>query len=159
VEPIAAKTRGKLKNTVSSAQLLKRMNQLADMHNSSNAQIIQELNSVRVELEQMKEALNREKTRPETKRRGSLFRGRRAEPEQLEPEKPKLSIPLGELLPLLPHLGGVIPYLMNPKVAESMKILSNPAVITMIQQFLANGGLNVGHLHKLTDGGVSVGKR
>jgi hypothetical protein len=146
VEPIAAKKRGKQKNTVSSAQLLKRMNQLADMHNSGNAQMIQEMNSVREELQQMKEALSQIRTGPEAKRRGSLFGGSRSKPELMEPEKPKLSIPLEELLPLLPHLGGVIPQLKNPKVAESMKIFSNPAVIAMIQQFLVNGGLNGGAL-------------
>lgn len=91
----------------------------------------------------MKELLGRLKIRPQSSPRRGLFpRRRSAIPVTLEPEskKSKPIIPLEELLPLLPQLGGVIPQLKNPKVMESIKILANPAVIGMIQQFLANGG-------------------
>lgn len=77
-------------------------------------------------------------------RRGSfLFGPRRSYVPPKEVEKPKPVFSLEELLPLLPHLSNTFPQLKNPKVAESIKILSNPAVMSIIQQFLANGGLNM----------------
>lgn len=117
------------------------MNQLAEAHNSSKEQIISEMDQVRIELQEMKETLNRLKVQPPAQRRGPLFRRRRRVPVQVEPEKPKLSLSLEDLLPLLPHLSGAFPQLKNPKVAESIKVLANPAVMAMIQQFLANTGL------------------
>ncbi|CAJ1004323.1 MULTISPECIES: hypothetical protein [Bacillales] len=115
------------------------MNQLADAQYTSKEQIISEMDQVRSELQEMKETLNRLKVQPVPRRRGSIFGRRRRAPVQVEPEKPKLS--LEDLLPLLPHLSSAFPQLKNPKVAESIKVLSNPAVIAMIQQFLANSGL------------------
>nr|WP_253726051.1 hypothetical protein [Brevibacillus borstelensis] len=100
------------------------------------------MHQVRQEIQEMKATLDRLKVRqPSQRRRGGLFGRRRSIPVELEPPKPKPALPLEDLLPLLPQLGNVIPQLKNPKVAESVKVLSNPAVIAMIQQFLANGGL------------------
>jgi hypothetical protein len=113
---------------------------LAEAQNSNNEQIIREMDQVRIELQEMKETLNRLKVQPPAQRR-PLFRRRRRVPVQVEPEKPKLSLSLEDLLPLLPHLSGAFPQLKNPKLAESIKVLANPAVMAMIQQFLANSGL------------------
>lgn len=120
------------------------MNKLTDAHNTSNAQMIREMNQVRQELKEIKETLGRLNTRSSVagQRRSILF-GRRRRQQQIEPEKQKPALPLEDLLPLLPHLSGALPQLKSPKVAESLKVLSNPAVLSMIQQFLANGGMNL----------------
>lgn len=104
------------------------------------------MNSVRQEIQEVKEMLDQLKSRQTRPiRRGIFTKRRRPMPEEDHVEtavKAKQTLPLDELLPLLPHLGGVIPQLKNPKVQETIKILSNPAVAGMIQQFVANGGLN-----------------
>jgi len=104
--------------------------------------MIQELTSVRQDVQEMKDLLSRIRVQPQRRRRGLLFGGRRRSiPVQVESIQSKPAISLEQLLPLLPQLGSVIPQLKNPKVAEGVKILSNPAIVGMIQQFLANGGL------------------
>lgn len=119
------------------------MNRLADSTHVSNEQMLREMSEVRQELKDMKEQLGRLKAKPSvTQRRSILFRPRSTVPVQVEPEKPKPVLSLEDLLPLLPHLSSAIPQLKNPKVADSIKILSNPAVLSMIQQFVANGGLS-----------------
>ncbi|MET3291683.1 UNVERIFIED_CONTAM: hypothetical protein ABID98_004253 [Brevibacillus sp. OAP136] len=72
-----------------------------------------------------------------------LFSRSRSQPVVEEAPVQMPSIKLDDLLPLLPHLSGVIPQLGNPKVADAMKMLSNPAVMSLIQQFLQGnmGGL------------------
>lgn len=106
---------------------------------------MREMNQVRQELQDMKDTLGRLKARSATEPRRSLLFGarRRPIPVQPVPEKTKPAFSLEDLLPLLPHLSGAIPQLKNPKVADSIKVLSNPAVLSMIQQFVANGGLNM----------------
>ncbi|MGD8192650.1 hypothetical protein ACQCN2_21995 [Brevibacillus ginsengisoli] len=111
---------------------------------SQNNQLLEEIAFVHRNMDEMKTVLARLKPVAPSTRRGGLFSRRpRNVPITVEPEvkqKP-LSLPIEELLPLLPQLGGVIPQLNNPKVRDTMKILGNPAVMGMIQQFLANGGL------------------
>ncbi|MDF2679734.1 MAG: hypothetical protein K0R47_924 [Brevibacillus sp.] len=121
------------------------MNKLSRDQTVTNEQMLREMNQVRQELQDMRNALARMNSRPSTgqKRGGFLFGARRPLPAQKQVEKAKPAFALEDLLPLLPHLSGAIPQLKNPKVAESIKVLSNPAVMSMIQQFLANGGLNM----------------
>ncbi|GEB35619.1 hypothetical protein AV540_17540 [Brevibacillus parabrevis] len=121
------------------------MHRLADAHDVSNAQVMREMNQMKQELQDMKDTLGRLKATPSLgPRRSILFGGRqRPVPVQSAPEKPKPAISIEDLLPLLPHLSGAIPQLKNPKVADSIKVLSNPAVMSMIQQFIASGGLNM----------------
>lgn len=120
------------------------MNKLTDANNLNNAQMMREMHQVRQELQDMKDTLGRLKARPVIEpRRGILFGARRRPPVQTVPEKAKPAFSLEDLLPLLPHLSGAIPQLKNPKVADSIKVLSNPAVLSMIQQFVASGGLNM----------------
>lgn len=121
------------------------LHRIADSTHVSNEQMLREMGEVRQELKDMKEQLNRLKARPSgtTQRRSILFRPRSTVPVQAEAEKPKPVLSLEDLLPLLPHLSSAFPQLKNPKVADSIKVLSNPAVLSMIQQFVANGGLNV----------------
>ncbi|MED4570467.1 hypothetical protein P9302_13405 [Brevibacillus agri] len=121
------------------------MNKLADAHNVSNAQVMREMSQMKQELQDMKDTLGRLKAAPNQGPRRSILFGprRRPIPVQSVPEKPKPAISIEDLLPLLPHLSGAIPQLKNPKVADSIKVLSNPAVLSMIQQFIANGGLNM----------------
>ncbi len=109
---------------------------------TQNDQLLQQIVMMQQNMDEMKSVLTRLKpVRPSSM--GGLFgRKRKSIPVTVEPEaKPKLSLSLDELLPLLPQLGGIIPQLNNPKVKETMKVLGNPAVVGMIQQFLANGGL------------------
>ena len=110
---------------------------------TQNNQLLQELAIVQKSMDEMRSVLTRLRPVAPSVRRGGLFSRRRSSvPVTVEPEvKPKLSLPLEDLLPLLPQLGGVIPQLNNPKVKETMKLLGNPAIMGMIQQFLANGGL------------------
>lgn len=120
------------------------MNKLARDHTVSNEQMMREMNQVRQELQDMKNALGRMNARSSTsQRRGSFLFGARRPPAPKEVEKAKPAFALEDLLPLLPHLSSAFPQLKNPKVADSIKLLSNPAVMSMIQQFLANGGLNM----------------
>ncbi|MFS0558481.1 hypothetical protein [Brevibacillus sp. 179-C9.3 HS] len=93
----------------------------------------------------MKNTLGRLKQAPPRisgERRGFLFGGRR-NTAQVESVQQKPAISIEDILPLLPHLGDAFPQLKNPKVADSIKVLSNPAVLSLIQQFIANGGLNM----------------
>ncbi|TKI57657.1 hypothetical protein E8L90_20690 [Brevibacillus antibioticus] len=139
--------KAKKKQVVPKNHLLESINKLADAQHTSNEKMMREMNQVRQELQDMKNSLARLKQAPPRstgERRGLLFGGRRntAQVEAVPPpQKPAISIE--DLLPLLPHLGDAIPQLKNPKVADSIKVLSNPAVISLIQQFLANGGLNM----------------
>ncbi|MFF0829690.1 hypothetical protein ACFYU8_22715 [Brevibacillus sp. NPDC003359] len=139
--------KAKKKQTVPKNNLLESINKLADAQHTNNAQMMKEMSQVRQELQDMKNTLGRLKQAPPRntgERRGFLFGGRRngAPVETVsQPQKPAISIE--DLLPLLPHLGDAIPQLKNPKVADSIKVLSNPAVLSLIQQFLANGGLNM----------------
>ncbi|QRG70419.1 hypothetical protein JNE38_02705 [Brevibacillus choshinensis] len=120
------------------------MNKLARDHTFTNEQMMREMIHVRQELQDMKNALGKMNTKSgTTQKRGSLLFGARRPPAPKEVEKPKPAFALEDLLPLLPHLSSAFPQLKNPKVAESIKVLSNPAVVSMIQQFLANGGLNM----------------
>lgn len=133
----------------SHAETRRLLQQIADSNTKSmekmafqNEQLLKELAVVQRDMDEMKLALTRLKPAKSSVRRG-LFGRRRPSisvVEEME-TKPKLSLPIEELLPLLPQLGGVIPQLNNPKVKETMKILGNPAVMGMIQHFLANGGL------------------
>jgi hypothetical protein len=133
---------------------MKRLSQLSDTQNSINEQMIREMGSVRQELQEMKELLSRIQVQPQRRRRGLLFGARRRGGQvQMEPEKTKPALPLEDLLPLLPQLGSVIPQLSSPKIAESLKILANPAVLGMIQQFLANGGLKGKSITQVGSGG------
>ncbi|MEJ8547577.1 hypothetical protein [Brevibacillus borstelensis] len=141
---IAAKTKAKQKskNSASQAKMAEAIHRIAEIQSTNNEQVMREMQQVRQDLQEMRETLDRLKVRqPSQRRRGVLFGRRRSIPVEVEPPKPKSPLPLDELLPLLPQLGGVIPQLKNPKVTESIKVLSNPAVIAMIQQFLTNGGL------------------
>ncbi|WP_228728267.1 hypothetical protein [Brevibacillus composti] len=140
---IAAKAKGKTKKNPSSRVMLaEAIHRIAEENSASNEQVMREMQQVRRDIEEMKETISRIKVKqPSRSRGGVLFGRRRSIPVELEPPKPKPALPLEDLLPLLPQLGAVIPQLKNPKVAESVKVLSNPAVIAMIQQFLANGGL------------------
>ncbi|AWX54044.1 hypothetical protein AB432_002750 [Brevibacillus brevis] len=139
--------KAKKKQVVPKNHVLESINKLADAQHANNAQIMKEMSQVRQELQDMKNTLGRLKQAPPKstgERRGLLFGGRRSAPQVeavTQPQKPAISIE--DLLPLLPHLGDAIPQLKNPKVADSIKVLSNPAVISLIQQFLANGGLNM----------------
>lgn len=139
--------KAKRKQAVPKNHLLESINKLADAQHANNAQMMKEMSQVRQELQDMKNTLGRLKQAPPKstgERRGLLFGGRRntAQVEVVSPpQKPAISIE--DLLPLLPYLGDAIPQLKNPKVADSIKVLSNPAVISLIQQFLANGGLNM----------------
>ncbi|WJQ82128.1 hypothetical protein [Brevibacillus brevis] len=139
--------KAKKKQAVPRNPLLESINKLADAQHANNAQMMKEMSQVRQELQDMKNTLGRLKQAPPKatgERRSLLFGGRRntAQVEAVPPpQKPAISIE--DLLPLLPHLGDAIPQLKNPKVADSIKVLSNPAVISLIQQFLANGGLNM----------------
>jgi len=120
------------------------INRLSESQTLSSVQLTREMNQVRQELRDMKEMLNRVHSRSGSsarRRRSIFFRSRRSAPEPAEQEKPKPAVSLDDLLTLLPHLSNAFPQLKNPKVAESLKILSNPAVLSLIQQFLANGGL------------------
>ncbi|MFF2532776.1 hypothetical protein ACFVS2_28345 [Brevibacillus sp. NPDC058079] len=139
--------KAKKKQAVPRGTLQESINKLADAQHANNAQMMREMSQVRQELQDMKNTLGRLKQAPPRstgERRGLLFGGRRntAQVEAVtQPQKPAISIE--DLLPLLPYLGDAIPQLKNPKVADSIKVLSNPAVISLIQQFLANGGLNM----------------
>ncbi|RNB55683.1 hypothetical protein EDM57_14400 [Brevibacillus gelatini] len=121
------------------------MHKLADAHNESNAQMMREMNQMKQDLQDMKDTLGRLKAASSQQPRRSILFGARRRPIHVQPvqEKPKPAISLEDLLPLLPHLSGAIPQLKNPKVADSIKVLSNPAVLSMIQQFISNGGLNM----------------
>lgn len=119
------------------------MNKLAVSQESNSERVAQEIGEVRRELRDMREVLNglQDRRSAQRQRRVSLFRPRSSRRAPVEPEKPKPSISLEDLLPLLPHLSSALPQVKSGKVAESLKILSNPAVLSMIQQFIANGGL------------------
>ncbi|GED30462.1 hypothetical protein [Brevibacillus centrosporus] len=121
------------------------MNKLAREHSSTNEQMMREMNQVRQELQEMKSTLGKLSSRPSGgQRRGSiLFGPRRTVTTPKAAEKAKPVFALEDLLPLLPHLSSTFPQLKNPKVADSIKVLSNPAVMSMIQQFLQNGGLSM----------------
>lgn len=142
---IAVKTKKRQKQAVSRDQLLETMNKLARDHNSANEQVLREMVHVRQELQDVKNTLGRMSNKSSSGPRRSLFFGpRRRSPAQHElMAKPKPAFSLEDLLPLLPHLSDAFPQLKNPKVAESIKVLSNPAVMAMIQQFMANGGLSM----------------
>lgn len=141
-----AKPKQKTKSSSSQAKMAEAIERIAEVHSSGNEQVMREMHQMRQEIQMMKEKLNRMKTSqpPQRRRGGILFGRRRPDPVEVEPPKPKLALPLEELLPLLPQLGSVIPQLNNPKVADSIKVLSNPAVIGMIQQFLTSSGLKGG---------------
>lgn len=134
----------------SRAEMKRLLNQMADTHTANlekmaiqNEQLLRELASVQKNMNEMKSTISKLKPVNPSVRRGLFGRKRPSVPVVIENEpKQKLSLPIDELLPLLPQLGGVIPQLNNPKVKETMKILGNPAVMGMIQQFLANGGLS-----------------
>jgi len=136
------KTKQKSKSSLSRAKIAEAIERMTEAHSSGNAQVMREMSQMRQDIQSMKDKLNRVKiSQPSQPRRGGfLFGRRRPIPVQVEPPKPKLSLPLEELLPLLPQLGNMIPQLKNPKVADSIKVLSNPAVISMIQQFLTSSG-------------------
>lgn len=97
-------------------------------------QVMAELSTLREDVHEIKQLV--ERLKPVQSRRG-LFRKRRI-PVEVEPAPAQPALPVDQLLSLLPHLGKVIPQLKNPKAAETLKILANPAVMSMIQQFLAN---------------------
>ncbi|WP_421617221.1 hypothetical protein ACAF76_019075 [Brevibacillus sp. TJ4] len=119
------------------------MNKLAVSQESNSERVAQEISEVRQELRDMRVVLNslQERRSAQRPRRVSLLRPRLSRRAPVEPEKPKPSLSLEDLLPLLPHLSSALPQVKSSKVAESLKILSNPAVLSMIQQFIANGGL------------------
>ncbi|MGC5325309.1 hypothetical protein [Brevibacillus sp. SYSU BS000544] len=134
----------------SRAEMNRLLIQMADTHSanmekmaSQNEMLLRELAAVQKNVNEMRSSISRLKPVSPSARRGLFGRRRQTVPVVVENEpKQKLSLPIEDLLPLLPQLGGVIPQLNNPKVKETMKILGNPAVMGMIQQFMANGGLS-----------------
>jgi hypothetical protein len=120
------------------------LHQLSEAQKLSTDQLQQEITLVRENIREVKDILNQFKvvSADRSRRKGLFSRRRSSIPVQVEPET-KSPIRLEELLPLLPQLSGMIPQLNNPKVAETIKILSNPAVVSMIQQFMSNGGLKM----------------
>jgi len=123
---------------------MNQMNQMTETQRLSNDKFHQEITVVRQNIDEVKEILQQFKVVSRSKReprKGLFSRRRRQIPVEVVPETTvKSPLRLDELLPLLPQLGGMIPQLNNPKVAETLKILSNPAVAAMIQQFMANSG-------------------
>lgn len=101
---------------------------------AQHEELMTEFASLRSDMEEIKQLTSRLKP---AKRgpRGLFGRRRRSIPVEVEEHvKPSFSFP--ELLPLLPQLGKSIPQLNNQKVMEGIKILSNPAIMSMVQQFL-----------------------
>ncbi len=130
--------RGKRKAS-SRSQVTLALNRLEEAHNARSEKLLSEVQAMRLDIDEVKGLLTRFK--PARSRRGLLF-SRRSIPVEVEAAPSgKTTMKLEELLPLLPQLGSVVPQLNHPKMAETLKILSNPAVIRMLQQFLANGGL------------------
>ncbi|WP_139491937.1 hypothetical protein [Brevibacillus dissolubilis] len=139
------------KRSVDNKKMLELLAQLTDSNISMSDQLSRNIASLQGEMNEIKSMLSRLKP-PSPKRpprRRGLF-GRRPMPVPIEVEtsgpKGKNSIPLEELLPLLPQLGSFIPQLNTPKMQDTVKILSNPAVIGMIQQFINKGGLKGANL-------------
>lgn len=116
------------------------VSQMSEEHKLSNEQVLQEMASVRQDIQDVKYILNQFRLAAGKRSRRGLFSRRRSIPVTVEPEVPNKQqmLRLDELLPLLPQLGGMIPQLKNPKVAETIRVLSNPAVAGMIQQFVAS---------------------
>ncbi|NGQ96006.1 hypothetical protein G3578_12645 [Brevibacillus sp. SYP-B805] len=119
-------------------EMANRLHQLTEAHKASSDQLQQEIAQVNQNLQEVKEILNQFKVVASSrrKRRGLLSR-RRSIPVQVEPETNGTS-PI-RLEELLPQLGSLIPQLKNPKVAETIKLLSNPVVFSMIQQLMSSG--------------------
>jgi hypothetical protein len=129
-------------------KLMQMMAEIAGSTSEQNSQLMREMSTMRQDMADIKGMLARFK--PARSSRRGLFGRRRSIPVEIEPEtKTKGTLPLDELLPLLPQLGNVIPQLKNPKMAETLKVLSNPAVMGMIQQFLANGAFKRGAIKQV----------
>lgn len=116
---------------------------MSETTQSSNTQLARELAGVRQDLAEMKNELSVHKEavrHPPRRSFGSgLFNRNRRQPVVEPVQSPsKLTINMEELLPLLPYLSEMFPQLKGHKVAEAIKMLSNPAVISLIQQFLQN---------------------
>lgn len=131
------------KSSTEMKELMTLVKSLSETSQSHNVQLVKELAGMREDLSSIRSELSKrinERT-PRSSVRNRLFGRSRPEPV-IEQQTPKLSINMEDVLPLLPQLGGVLPQLSNPKVAEAMKMLSNPVVMSMIQQFLqGNMGL------------------
>lgn len=117
---------------------------MSESQRKSQDKVELEIAEVKQNIAEVKEMLQQSKAVAASKRSGrkGLFsRPRQTIPVEIQPE-PTIKAPIGldELLPLLPQLGGMIPQLNNPKVAETLKILSNPAIAGMIRQFISTSG-------------------
>jgi len=110
------------------------VSQIRQANLEQSQQVIAELATLREDVQEIRQMVERLKP---AKPRRSLFRKRKI-PVEVEPAPAQQTLPVDQLLPLLPHLGKLIPQLKSPKAAETLKILANPAVMSMIQQFLAN---------------------
>lgn len=128
-------------------ELTQLVSQLKEENLQYNDQLTRQLTSLHQEFSEIKEIMS--KLKPTNNKRGSFGKRSKPVPVQVEPEppaKPKSGFSLEEVLPLLPdvlpllpYLGGVIPQLNGEKMADALKLFSNPAVTSMIQQFIANG--------------------
>ncbi len=145
MSPIGTKAKKSVRsNNNSQIKLVEAMNQFTETQRLSNDRFQHELTSVRQNIDEVKEMLEQFRVvSARRSRRGFLSRRNRSIPVEVVTAETsgKPQIRVDELLPLLPQLGGVIPQLNNPKVAETIKILSNPAVAAMIRQFMATNGL------------------
>ncbi|MFM1653856.1 hypothetical protein ACI7RC_17380 [Brevibacillus sp. B_LB10_24] len=121
-------------------EIMNTLQQMNEVQSSRQEQLSAEMSSLRQELGEVKEIVSRFKP-VQSGGRGSL--GRRKKTPITVEEPPKTALPIQDLLPLLPQLVETVPQLKKMKVAESMKLLSNPVVMNMIQQFIANGGLKL----------------
>ncbi|MBO8164032.1 MAG: hypothetical protein H0Z34_09990 [Brevibacillus sp.] len=111
------------------------INQIREANEAQSERLMAELVTLKDHVDHIRQMV--ERLKPASSRRG-LFGRRRRIPVEVEPPQPTL--PVQELLPLLPQLGKFIPQLKNQKVAETLKVLSNPAVVSMIQQLMVNNG-------------------
>jgi len=136
----------KSKRSAQPAHLIRLVSEIQETQESHQQQgdvLLERIASLQQEVNEMKEMISRLKP-VQPKKRGGIFGGRRRVPVEVLPEpvpvqNAKSGLQLEDLLPLLPQLSSVMPQFSNPKVAEAIKVLSNPAVLAMIQQFLANG--------------------
>jgi hypothetical protein len=119
-------------------EIINALQQMNEVQAGRQEQLSAEISSLRQELGEVKEIVS--KLKPvQSGGRGVL--GRRKKTAITVEEPPKTALPLQDLLPLLPQMVEMVPQLKKMKVAESMKLLSNPVVMNMIQQFIASGGL------------------
>ncbi|UFJ40925.1 hypothetical protein LOK74_23555 [Brevibacillus humidisoli] len=130
--------RPKPKKQVPQLQLVEAaVNQIREANAAQSEQVMAELATLRQHVDDIKQMV--ERLKPAKSRGRGLFKRRRSVPVEVAQTPPEQTLSVDQLLPLLPQLGKFIPQLKNPKATETLKVLSNPAVMSMIQQFLANG--------------------